>query len=98
MRHAICFAGGANGNVAGYNSSCVPIFDFDSTYSDMSLNEEMLSILADGVLPEEARGAANPDYLFHGHYPFSNLVEGNVVQYFAVDDIWGSNGPYNMFF
>jgi len=80
LRHAICFAGGANGNVAGYNSSVVTIFQDDYGY----------------IGPQQGWPCA--DYLFHGHYPFANLVEGNVGQYFCIDDVWGSNGPYNMFY
>ena len=80
LRHAICFAGGANGNVAGYNSSYANVFQDDDRIIDPT------------------RGLVGTDYFLHGHYPFANLFEGNVGHYFLVDDIWGSNGPYNMFY
>jgi hypothetical protein len=34
----------------------------------------------------------------HGHYPFSNLFEGNIVQNIQIDQTWGPSGPYNTFF
>ncbi|MBN1186572.1 MAG: hypothetical protein JXB49_30125, partial [Bacteroidales bacterium] len=80
LRHAICFAGGANGNVAGYNSSNVHVFQDDDR-----------EILPSTDIPCS-------DYFFHGHYPFANLVEGNVGHYIHFDHWWGNNGPYNMIF
>lgn len=34
----------------------------------------------------------------HGHFPFSNLFEGNIVQNIVTDHFWGANGPFNTFF
>jgi len=34
----------------------------------------------------------------HGHYPFLNLFEGNIVQNIQLDQTWGPSGPYNTFF
>jgi len=38
------------------------------------------------------------DISVHGHYPFMNLFEGNVVQYVHCADYWGSAGPGNTFY
>ena len=38
-----------------------------------------------------------PDISLHGHYPFYNLFEGNIVQETAVSDYWGPVGPGNTF-
>lgn len=38
------------------------------------------------------------DISLHGHYAFSNLFEGNIVQNIIVDHYWGPSGPYNTFF
>jgi hypothetical protein len=38
------------------------------------------------------------DISMHGHYPFSNLFEGNIVQNIQLDQTWGPSGPYNTFF
>ena len=34
----------------------------------------------------------------HGHYPFMNLFEGNIVGWAGIDNVWGANGPDNTFF
>jgi hypothetical protein len=39
-----------------------------------------------------------PDISVHGHYPFANLFEGNIVQGAGVTDYWGPAGPDNLFF
>ncbi|MCS7029623.1 MAG: T9SS type A sorting domain-containing protein [Bacteroidia bacterium] len=41
---------------------------------------------------------ATADISVHGHYPFSNLFEGNIAQNIIVDGYWGIAGPYNTFF
>jgi hypothetical protein len=38
------------------------------------------------------------DISLHGHYPFANLFEGNIVQNIIIDHYWGPSGPYNTFF
>ncbi len=38
------------------------------------------------------------DISLHGHYPFGNLFEGNIVQNIIIDHYWGPSGPYNTFF
>jgi len=38
------------------------------------------------------------DISLHGHYAFSNLFEGNVVQNIIIDHYWGPSGPYNTMF
>ncbi|MGB0524951.1 MAG: glycosyl hydrolase family 28-related protein [Flammeovirgaceae bacterium] len=38
------------------------------------------------------------DISMHGHYPFANLFEGNVVQNIMVDKYWGESGPDNTLF
>lgn len=35
------------------------------------------------------------DISFHGHYAFSNLFEGNIVQNIIIDHYWGPSGPFN---
>lgn len=37
------------------------------------------------------------DISLHGHFPFMNLFEGNVVQKIDVSDYWGPVGPGNTF-
>lgn len=34
----------------------------------------------------------------HGHYPFLNLYEGNIVGWAGMDNVWGPNGPDNTLF
>ena len=34
----------------------------------------------------------------HGHYPFMNLFEGNIVGWIGIGDWWGPIGPGNTFF
>jgi len=41
---------------------------------------------------------ASGDISLHGHYPFSNLIEGNIVQNIIIDHYWGPSGPWNTFF
>ncbi len=43
-----------------------------------------------------ANGSA--DISLHGHYPYNNLIEGNIVQTIWADDAWGTNGPNNTIF
>lgn len=38
------------------------------------------------------------DISLHGHFPFANLFEGNIVQNIIIDHYWGPSGPYNTFF
>lgn len=38
------------------------------------------------------------DVSIHGHYPFKNLFEGNVVEFIHCTDWWGPAGPGNTFF
>jgi len=38
------------------------------------------------------------DISLHGHWPFLNLFEGNIVANIIVDQYWGPAGPYNTFF
>ena len=38
------------------------------------------------------------DISMHGHYSFSNLIEGNVIQKLAISDYWGRVGPGNLYF
>ncbi len=39
-----------------------------------------------------------PDISLHGHYPYANLFEGNIVQKILGSDYWGKIGPYNTLF
>lgn len=39
-----------------------------------------------------------PDVSFHGHYAYSNLVEGNLVSEIGIGDYWGPTGPDNVIF
>jgi hypothetical protein len=39
-----------------------------------------------------------PDISVHGHYPYSNLFEGNIVQKIGIADFWGPAGPWNTYF
>lgn len=38
------------------------------------------------------------DISVHGHYPFSNLFEGNNVHKIHISDYWGPAGPANVYF
>lgn len=38
------------------------------------------------------------DISLHGHYPYANLFEGNIVQNILTDHYWGPSGPLNTFF
>ena len=46
----------------------------------------------------EAISDGSGDLSLHGHFPFSNLMEGNVVQNIIIDHYWGPSGPWNTFF
>jgi hypothetical protein len=46
------------------------------------------------LLPANSAG----DLVFHGNYPYMNLLEGNVVQNIVIDNSHGINGPNNFFF
>lgn len=37
------------------------------------------------------------DISLHGHYPYANLFEGNIVQNIMTDHYWGPAGPDNVF-
>jgi len=41
---------------------------------------------------------ASGDISLHGHFAFSNLFEGNIVQNIVIDHYWGPSGPYNTMF
>jgi hypothetical protein len=41
---------------------------------------------------------AGADISMHGHYPYLNLFEGNIVQNIQIDQTWGPSGPFNTFF
>lgn len=34
----------------------------------------------------------------HGHYPYMNLFEGNIIGQIGIADYWGASGPGNTFF
>ncbi len=36
-----------------------------------------------------------PDISLHGHFPFMNLFEGNIVEEIGISDYWGPVGPGN---
>ncbi len=38
------------------------------------------------------------DISSHGHYPFANLFEGNIVQNIIIDHFWGPSGADNLYF
>ena len=38
------------------------------------------------------------DISMHGHFAYSNLFEGNIVQNIQIDQTWGPSGPLNTFF
>ncbi len=46
----------------------------------------------------ESPANASADISIHGHFPYSNLFESNVVQNIQLDQTHGPNGPYNTFF
>ncbi len=46
----------------------------------------------------EALADLSGDISLHGHYPFANLFEGNIVQNIIIDHYWGPSGPRNTFF
>lgn len=60
------------------------------------------NVIAYNYSREGNRSEAISDYAadisIHGHYPFANLCEGNVMQFLQIDYTWGPAGPYNTFF
>jgi len=46
---------------------------------------------------EEGNNWLMPDITPHGHYPYMNLFEGNVVQRILIDNVHGTNGPTTLF-
>lgn len=49
----------------------------------------------DPIAVENSVTRVSPDMSFHGHYPFMNLSEGNIVQRVGLSDYWGPAGPGN---
>ncbi len=43
-------------------------------------------------------GKILPDIALHGHYPFGNLFEANIVEEIGFGDFWGPAGPRNTAF
>lgn len=50
------------------------------------------------VVRTEFPNNGSGDISLHGHFPFANLFEGNIVQNINLDMTWGPAGPYNCFF
>jgi hypothetical protein len=46
----------------------------------------------------ETPADAGGDISVHGHFPYANLFEGNIIQNYMIDHYWGPAGPYNTFF
>lgn len=46
----------------------------------------------------ETPSDAGGDISVHGHFPYANLFEGNIIQNYMIDHYWGPAGPYNTFF
>lgn len=46
---------------------------------------------------EEGNNWLMPDVANHGHYPYLNLFEGNIVQQISIDNVHGTNGPTTIF-
>lgn len=46
----------------------------------------------------ETPANAGGDISVHGHFPYANLFEGNIIQNYMIDHYWGPAGPYNTFF
>jgi len=46
----------------------------------------------------ETPSNASGDISLHGHFAFSNLFEGNIVQNIIIDHFWGPSGPGNTFY
>ena len=46
----------------------------------------------------EAPSNYGADISLHGHFPYANLFEGNIVQNVNIDQTWGPSGPFNTFF
>lgn len=46
----------------------------------------------------EAPHDLSGDISLHGHFPYANLFEGNIVSNMITDHYWGGAGPGNMFF
>ena len=45
------------------------------------------------MIDSQGQTSAATDILFHGDQAVASLVEGNVLDSLAFDDVWGSNGP-----
>lgn len=50
------------------------------------------------VLRSEPPNDFSGDISLHGHYPVSNLFEGNVIENIIIDQAWGPAGPHNVFY
>lgn len=52
------------------------------------------------LLPNRSEPIADfsGDISIHGHFPFANLFEGNIVQNIIIDHFWGPAGVDNMYF
>lgn len=48
-------------------------------------------------IQNQSAGWTPPDIALHGHYPYDNLFDSNVVQQIEVADYWGPAGPRNTF-
>jgi hypothetical protein len=103
FHHAHDYASGGHGygvNLAYHTTDCLVENNIFSTLR----HAMMVHVGANGNVfgynyAREATSGGSwlpKDISLHGHFPFGNLFESNVVQAIGVSDYWGPVGPSNM--
>lgn len=69
------------------------LFQAGSNGNVIGYNYSKNPVWTSAVFPTDFSG----DIVMHGNYPFSNLVEGNIIQNLVIDNSHGINGPNNVF-
>ncbi|MCZ2355960.1 MAG: T9SS type A sorting domain-containing protein [Bacteroidia bacterium] len=69
------------------------LFQSGSNGNVVSYNYSIDPYWTESFFPNNSAG----DIVFHGNYPYCNLIEGNIVQNIVIDNSHGINGPFNTF-
>jgi hypothetical protein len=104
MHHAHDYGGGGHGygvNAGGRTSDCL----IEDNIFEHLRHSMLVQVGANGnvfgynySLDNYTDASWTPcDISLHGHWPYMNLFEGNVVQEIDVSDYWGPCGPGNTF-
>jgi hypothetical protein len=105
LHHSHDYGGGGHGygvNVGGHTTSAL----IEDNIFEHLRHSMLIQVGASGnvfgynysIDPVENSGFWHPpDISVHGHFPFMNLFEGNIVQEIGIADYWGPAGPGNTY-